>query len=243
MGNEDDVARIINEMLFEPGDAFGVEVVGRFVEQQDRRLFEQQPGQRDAALFTARQAFDAPVARRTTQRFHRDFELVVERPAVDRVDLFLQLAHFGHQRVEVGVLGRIGHQRADLVEAIEHVGDGADAVHDIFLHRLRRIEFGFLRQIAEGNPLARPRFAGEIGIDARHDFHQRRLAGAVGPDDADLRIRIELQIDAVEHRLLRAGIGLGQTLHHETILGGHEMLRNWLSRAARGRKRMRSRAG
>src|SRR3546814_4677673 len=77
-------------MLFQPGDAFRVEMVGRLVEQQDRRLFEQQPGQRDAALFTARQGLDARVARWAAQRFHRDFELVVEGPAVDRVDLFLK---------------------------------------------------------------------------------------------------------------------------------------------------------
>ena len=39
------------------------------------------------------------------KRVHRDLELVVERPAVDRVDLLLQLAHLGHQRVEIGIAG------------------------------------------------------------------------------------------------------------------------------------------
>src|SRR3546814_81262 len=76
VGDEDDVARIVDEMLFEPGDAFGVEMVGRFVEQQDRRLFEQQAGECDAALFTARQIFDARLARRTAARLHRDFALL-----------------------------------------------------------------------------------------------------------------------------------------------------------------------
>ncbi len=44
MGDEDDVARIIDQMLFQPLDAFGIEMVGRLVEQQDARFFEQQFG-------------------------------------------------------------------------------------------------------------------------------------------------------------------------------------------------------
>ena len=111
MGDEDDVARIVDQMLLQPLDALGVEMVGRLVEQQDVGLLEQQPGQRDAALLAARQIVDRAVAGRAAQRVHRDLELVVERPAVDRVDLLLELAHLGHQRVEIGVLGRIGHQR------------------------------------------------------------------------------------------------------------------------------------
>src|SRR3546814_13093069 len=43
---------------------------------------------------------------------------------------------------------------------------------------------------------------------------------------------IELKVDVVERRLLRAGIGLRKTLHHETILGGHRNApKDW--RAAR----------
>src|SRR5690606_9397834 len=37
VGDQDDIARIVDEMLFEPRDAFSVEMVGRFIEQQDRR--------------------------------------------------------------------------------------------------------------------------------------------------------------------------------------------------------------
>jgi hypothetical protein len=151
VGDEDDVARIVDQMLLQPGDALGVEVVGRLVEQQDVGLFEQQLGQRDAALLAAGQIVDRAVARRAAQRIHRDLELVVEAPAVDRVDLLLKLAHLRHQRVEVGVLGRIAHDRRDLVEAVHHVGDGANPVHDILLDRLGRIELRLLLQIADAD--------------------------------------------------------------------------------------------
>ena len=174
-----------------------------------------------AALLAARQVGDRGVARRAAQRVHRDLQLVVERPAVDRVDLLLKLAHLGHQGVEIGVLGRVGHQRADRVEAVHHVGDRADAVHDVFLDRAPRVELRLLLQIADGDVLARPCLAREILVDPCHDLDQGRLAGAVGADDADLRALIELQVDVAQHRLGGAGEGLGHVLHHEGVLGGH----------------------
>ena len=221
MGDHQHRAGIFLEVVFQPLDALGVEVVGRLVEQQDRRLLDQQPGQRDAALLTARKVLDRPVGRRAAQRLHRDFELVVERPAVDRVDLALELAHLLHQRVEIGVVLGIAHLGRDGVEAVDHVGDFAGAVLDVLEHILARVELRLLRQIADGDVLARPGLALEVLVDAGHDLHQRRLAGAVRADDADLGAVIELQVDVVEHRLLGAGEGLGHVLHDKCILGGH----------------------
>ena len=100
---------------------------------------------------------------------------------------------------------------------------GADAVHDILLDRLGGVELRLLLEIADGDPLARPGLAGEFLVAAGHDLHQRRLARAVGPDDADLGVRVELQVDVVEDRLRGAGKGLGQALHHKAVLGGHRV--------------------
>ena len=221
MGYEDDVALIIDQMLFEPSDRFRVEVVGRFVEQQDVGLFEQQARERDAALFTARQVFHRPVARRAAQCIHRDFKLVVERPCVNRVDLFLKRAHFFHQGIEIHVFRRIRHDHADVIETLNHVCDFADTVHDVFLDRLGRIELRLLREITDGDILTGPCFTGEIGVYARHDLHQRRFTRTVRADDADLGILIKLQVNVVEHGLLRAGEGLGHPLHDKGVLGGH----------------------
>jgi hypothetical protein len=64
------------------------------------------------------------------------------------VDLLLQLAHFGHQRVEVGVVLGIAHLGRDRVETVDHVGHLARAVLDVLQHGLRRIELRLLLQIA-----------------------------------------------------------------------------------------------
>ena len=41
------------QMLFEPRDGLGVEMVGRLIEQQNVRLLQQQTAESDAAFFTA----------------------------------------------------------------------------------------------------------------------------------------------------------------------------------------------
>ena len=79
-------------------DRFGVEVVGRLVEQQHVGLRQQQPAERDAAALAAGDLRDVGVPRRQAQRVGRDFELALEVPAVGRVDGGLQLAPALEQR-------------------------------------------------------------------------------------------------------------------------------------------------
>src|ERR1700722_2647430 len=57
VGDDQDRARIIAQMAFEPMDRLGVEMVGRLVEQQQFGLFEQQPAQRDTAALATRKLF------------------------------------------------------------------------------------------------------------------------------------------------------------------------------------------
>ena len=62
---------------------------------------------------------------------------------------------------------------------------------DVAAHVLRRIELRLLRQVADARALRRPRFALKVLVDAGHDAQQRRLARAVGAEDADLGAGIE----------------------------------------------------
>ena len=170
MGDHQHRARIFLEVVFQPVDAFGIEMVGRLVEQQDRGLLDQQTGQCDTALFTARQALHRPIPRRAAQRFHGDFQLIVERPAINRIDLALQLAHLVHQGVEIDVFWRVAHDVADFVETIDQISNLARAILDVFQHRLGGIKLRFLLQIADGDVLARPSLAGIILVDPGHDL-------------------------------------------------------------------------
>ena len=53
MGDDENGAGILAQMPFQPIDGLGVEMVRRFVEQQEIGPFEQQLAERDAALFAA----------------------------------------------------------------------------------------------------------------------------------------------------------------------------------------------
>ena len=117
MGDGDDGAVVGREVLLEPQHRLGVEVVGGLVEQQQVGLLQQQLAQRDAAALTTGEDGDVGVRRRAAQGVHGLLELGVEVPRVGGVDGLLQLAHLGHQRVEVGV--RVGHLGGDLVVAVE----------------------------------------------------------------------------------------------------------------------------
>ena len=53
MGDDQNRARIVAQMAFKPGDALRVEMVGRFVEQQQLGLLQQELAERDAAALAA----------------------------------------------------------------------------------------------------------------------------------------------------------------------------------------------
>ena len=53
MGDDQNRAFVVDQMLLQPSDGFRVQVVGRFVQQQHIRRFKQQFAQRHAAAFPA----------------------------------------------------------------------------------------------------------------------------------------------------------------------------------------------
>ena len=145
-------AGVLLQVLLEPQHALGVEVVRGLVEQQQVGLLQQQLGESDAALLTARQIRDGGIARRSAQRVHGLLELRVEIPRVGGVDLLLQRAHLGQQRVEVGV--GVGHQTRDLVEPIDLRLD-RDALFDVLEDGLGLVEHRLLHQDADSEARAR----------------------------------------------------------------------------------------
>src|SRR5690606_3804016 len=82
---------------------------------------------------------------------------------------------------------------------------------------------------------SQPRLARELPVEAGHDPEHGRLAGAVGTEDADLGVRVEGEMDVLQH-LLRP-VGLGQTGHVVDELACHGARRTPLRsfREAEGR--------
>ena len=68
-------AFILLQMLFQPVDAFGVEVVGRLVEKQHVGLLKQQAAECHAAAFASGEVCHGQVAGRAAQCSHGTVEL------------------------------------------------------------------------------------------------------------------------------------------------------------------------
>ncbi len=128
MGDGDHGPLVVGEVALQPLDRFGVEMVGRLVEQQQVRLGEQQPAERHPASLAARERPDRRVWRRAAKRVHRVLDHAVEIPGIGRVDLILQARELGRRLLRV-----VGSQ---LVEALEQGGELLDPVEHVAAHVL-----------------------------------------------------------------------------------------------------------
>ncbi len=209
----EDGALVLDQVLLQPGDGLGIQVVGRFVEQQHVGRFQEQLAQGHPAAFPAREGRDIGVVGRAAQRFHRHIDLAIEIPEVLGVDLVLQLRHL------LGRLVRVVHRQ--LVVAVELRLLRCHAQHHVAAHVEAFIQRRLLRQVADLGALGRPGLAGEILVDPGHDAQQCRFTGAVDADDTDLHTGQEVQADVLE-AFLAAGVGLGHAIHViDVLIRGH----------------------
>ncbi len=221
MGDRDHGARIVFEKALQPRDQFRIEMVGRLVEQQQVGTLQQQPAQRHSTPLAAGERPHLGLARRAAQRVHRDLDRTVELPAVGLVDLFLQFALFGDQRLHFVGCEVLGEPGADRLEPVEQRLGFGQSLDDVAEHVLLRIESRLLRQIADPRSFGGPGLARIVALLAGHDPQQGRLAGAVGTEHADLGARKKRQPDVPQH-LATAGIALAEPLHHiDVLVGGH----------------------
>jgi len=205
--------------LFQPFDAFGIQVVGRFVEQQHVGLGQQQAAQRHPALFTTGQVADDGIPGRQAQRVGGDFHLVLDVVGAagggGRDDGF-EFSLFGGQGVEIGV--RLGVGGVDLVQALLGGDHGAQAFFDGLADRVLGVELRFLRQVADVQARHGRGFAFDFAVHACHDLQQRRLARAVQAQHADLGARKKRKRDVTQDLPLGRH-DLADAVHGVDVLG------------------------
>ncbi len=225
MRHGDDGAGIIVQEALQPGHRFGVEMVGRLVEEEHVGALQQEAAEGDAAALAARELGHVRIARRAAQRVHGDLDGAVELPAVAGVDLLLQLALLGDELVHLVVAELLGEARRDRLEAVDERLGRRHPLHDVAGDVLLGVERRLLGEIADRGALGGPGFADEIRVDPGHDAQEAGLARAVDAEHADLGAGQEGEIDLLEH-LAAAGIGLAQPLHDmDVLIGGHLGLR------------------
>ncbi len=145
MGHRDDGAGVALQVLLEPGDAFGVQVVRRLVQKQDVWLLQEQAAKGDAALLTAGEVRHVGFRRRAAQGVHGELQAAVQVPGVQVVELLLHLRLTVAELLHIGVAHLLAELHVDLVEFVHQVDDFLHPFLDALAYRLGRVELRLLR--------------------------------------------------------------------------------------------------
>ena len=204
VGDGDNGTLVAGQVLLEPENGLGVEVVGGFIQQEKVRSLEEQLAQGHAAALTTGEVPHLGVRRGAAQGIHSLLELGVEVPGTRGIQGVLEGAHLRHEGVEVGV--RVRHGGADLVVAVQLGLDLGNALLDIAQNGLVLVERGLLKEDADAVPGGQTGLAIGGLVDTGHDLEDGGLAGTVGADHADLGSGKEGHGDVVEDDLVTVGL-------------------------------------
>ena len=201
MRHRKDGSLVRGKMRFKPGNRLGIEVVRRFIEQQDIGLLEQQPAKSNAPPLAAGENRNRRVSGRAAKRIKCLFELALDLPCAEMIDPFLER----RLAVEEGVDVRFGipHGRADLFEFLEQFDGAADTFADDLHDGLGGVQLRLLGQIPERDPLLYSDFAEVVRVDSRDELQQRALPRAVEAEHADLCSVIEGEGNILEYLPVR----------------------------------------
>ena len=185
VADDDQAALVVLQELAQPHDAVGVEVVRGLVEDHRLRVGEQDACELDAAALTARERLQRLVENTVGQR-----QVVGDRcrlrlggVATERLETLCEVAVAAH-RLRGDLLVGVAHLDRRLVHLEGESAEPAGVEDTGTREHLRVARTGVLRQVAE--------FAGALDLAvggrevAGEHLRQRRLAGAVAPDEADL---------------------------------------------------------
>ena len=214
MGDRDDGARETVQKLLQPVDAFRIQMVGRFVEQQHVGFGQQQTAQRNTALLAARQLVDFGVPRRQAQCVGGDLELMLGIGTGIGQQCFV-LGLFGCKLVEIRI--RFGISGINLIELFLRVEHFTESLFHRFAHGLLGIQLRLLLQETDVQIRHRRRFAVVFLVDTGHDLEQAGFSRAVDAEHADLGAGEKRQRDVFEN-LAFGGHHLAHPVHREYVL-------------------------
>ena len=201
VGDGDDGAFVLLQVLLEPVDAFGIEVVGRLVEEQYVGFLEEEAAEGHAAAFSAGEVLHQLILVGAAQGVHGALELLVEVPGVVLFQQFGELALAGDELVEVGI--GFGEGVVDLLVFLEHVDDFLDGLLDHFADGLAVVELRLLLEVADRVAWREDDFALIVLVYSGDDFHQARFARSVEAYDADLGAIEEAEVYVFQYLAAR----------------------------------------
>ncbi len=141
---------VVLEMMFEPGDGFGIEMVGGLVQKQDVRLAQQQAAERHPPPLAAGDDLDRGVSRRAAQRVHGHFKARVEIPGIQCFQFLLNSALAREDPIHFFIRQGLGQFLVDAVKLIHEIHRFLDSLFHHLAHGFGVIQLRFLLQQAHG---------------------------------------------------------------------------------------------
>jgi hypothetical protein len=194
VGDDHHRARELLEERLEPGEAVEVEMVGRLVEEEDRRPRQQHAGQQGSRRLAAAQRAERRIQGhvRDAERVAGAVELRVQRPAAERAEAILLLAVRGER---VGVI-QPPLEPCQLAVQLPHLAQGgAEQAVDRQLRPGR-----LLRQVADAVAGTQRHAAPLRSVDAGQHPQERGLPRPVGTHQRDAARAGEGEAQRVEQR-------------------------------------------
>ena len=171
MGDSHDGAGVVTQEPLQPGDAFGIEMVGWLVKQQQVWPAQQEPTQRNTTSLATAEVGDVCVCWGEAQGVHGDLDGALEVPRLGGLDAPLQLGLAISKLFVVGIrVSPLGQNGVIFGEQSCHL---AHAVHDVAQDVLFGIQLRLLLQQTNRESGGEAGIAGEAIVDARHDGQQR----------------------------------------------------------------------
>ncbi len=210
------------EVVAEPQHALEVEVVGRFVQQQQVGLGEEHRGQRHphppaAGIFgkrpVLRHVVEAEAAEDAGRAGGGGVSVDIDEPGLDFCDPLRVARAFG-----------FGHERRPFEVGLEHEVDQR-------LASAGRL----LLDAAQTRPLRRADRAAFGGKIAADETEKGGLAGAVAPDEADPRPARQCGGRVVDQQPLAEAVGQAVDMKHGRLLTRHASAGKVLGRTAPSR--------
>ena len=203
--------------MLQPVAGFQIQVIGRLVEQQQVRLFEQQLGERDAHLPAAGKFLGAlvPFFMRKAQARQHGSHLRFNGVAIAVTELTVQVMEtVGHLRV----LGPGGIQFAHLVRELFHLHfhllQRGEHRHALGEHAAAGEREAVLRQVAGADAARDAELAVVERFHARQHFEQRGFAAAVRAHQAGTVLGRDHPVEIFKQQLgAEAFAGAGELDH------------------------------
>ena len=210
--------RLLQQVALQPLDGLDVEVVGRFVEQQQIGILEQDLAEGDPHLPAAGVVADLAFSRLRAEadRWQQLVDARVELVAVQRFKATLQTAQVLDQSIEmVGIGGRLfgAHRLFHRPLLIENEGGFTEGLEQLFANAALGVDVEFLLQVGDARfPLTHHLATGGLLLSS----NQPQLGGfasAVDAHEADAITGLHLPGDVTQD--LAGGVNLADALESQ----------------------------